>query len=117
MVLRQRTQKTAQYSLIEDEQDKQVHKVHTLDSGKLKGFRVSSVTWSNAGPVIGVAYEHTEHDDWCDHETILAIWNINRRDFDPSVPFQQLEVTSCLTITKFHPRQPGYIVAGSYTGK
>lgn len=68
------------------------------------------------GSVIAVAYEHTNHDDWCDHETTLAIWNINRRDFDPCSPFQQFTVPSCLTIAKFHPRHPGFIVAGGYTG-
>ena len=37
------------YSLIEDEQDKQVRRLYTLDNSKKDGVMVSGVTWSNAG--------------------------------------------------------------------
>ena len=49
---------------------------------------VSAVTWNSARSVVAVAYAHAEHEDWCDHSTSLAVWNINRRDFDPSKPHQ-----------------------------
>ena len=52
---------------------------------------VSAVTWNSTGSVVAVAYAHAEHDDWCDHSTSLAVWNVNRRDFDPSKPHQGLD--------------------------
>ena len=68
------------------------------------------------GSVIAICYEKSEHENWCDHETNLSIWNINRRDFDPSVPFQQFHVHCCLTILKFHPTNPSLLIGGGYTG-
>ena len=43
------------YSLIEDEQDKQVRKVHTLEHGRSEGIRVSGVSWSMAGMLIKIS--------------------------------------------------------------
>ena len=76
----------------------QIRKVHTLvdgsnDSDERTGreesiLGVSAVTWNSAGSVVAVAYAHADHEDWCDHSTSLAVWNVNRRDFDPSKPHQ-----------------------------
>ena len=67
-----------------------MRKLHVLDPNVEDGIRVSCISWSSNGSVIAVSYEHTDHTDWCDHQTMLAIWNIRRRDFNPGTPFYQV---------------------------
>ena len=97
----------------------QVRKVHTLvdgsngsdnGAGKEDGSPgVSAVTWNATGSVVAVAYAHAEHGDWCDHSTSLAVWNVNRRDFDPSRPYQ-------VWATRAKGAGPGSSQAMSYEG-
>jgi hypothetical protein len=68
--------------------------------------------------VLAVAYEYPDHDDWCDHSTSLVVWNVNRRDFDPSKPHQTMPPAStCLTKAAFHPSDPALVLAGGFTGE
>ena len=66
---------------------------------------------------MGVAFEAEEHDDWCDHPSSLHIWNLNRRDFDPGTAYKVLNSPACLTVAKFHPVEPGLIIAGGHSGE
>lgn len=68
--------------------------------------------------MLAVAYEYPDHDDWCDHSTSLVVWNVNRRDFDPSKPHQTMPPAStCLTKAAFHPSDPALVLAGGFTGE
>jgi WD40 repeat protein len=110
-----------------DEPDRTVQKVHTLTVGTTSPsrgatreedeLRVCDVAWNATGTFVAVAFERGSHDNWCDHETALALWNINRRDFDPGDPLQQMSASSCLTAVRFHPKDSALVVAGGYTGE
>ena len=80
-------------------------------------MRVSGLSWNSSGANIAVVHEMERHEDWCDHESLINIWNINRRDFDPSVPQQQIRASNCICIIKFHPKDPSLLVVGGFTGE
>ena len=80
-------------------------------------MRVSGLSWNSAGSALAVVYEIDSHEDWCDHETLINIWNINRRDFDPSQPQQQISTSNCICQIKFHPKDPALLVTGGFTGE
>ena len=107
------------YQLLEEEAETSAGKLHTLDmTGKLEeGVRVSSVSWSCTGATLAVAFEMTEHEDWCDHQMSLAVWNTSRRDFDPGSPQIVIQSTSCLTTVLFHPKEQALILAGGFSGE
>lgn len=67
------------FLLMREEETSQVKLMHTLrwSNRDAEGF-VSSIDWSCTGSVIAVAYGWSSHDDWCDHKSAVAIWNINR---------------------------------------
>ena len=83
----------------------------------MASMRVSGLAWNSSGSTIAVVYEMDRHEDWCDHETLINIWNINRRDFDPSVPQQQIHASNCICLIKFHPKDPALLLAGGFTGE
>ena len=80
-------------------------------------MRVSGLSWNSAGSALAVVYEMDSHEDWCDHETLINIWNINRRDFDPSQPQQQISTSNCICQIKIHPKDPALLVTGGFTGE
>ena len=104
------------YQLLDAEMDDQVRKLHTLDAAMTRtqneGLKVSWITWSPTGSIIGVCFETEDHSDWCDHPSSLHIWNLNRRDFDPGNAYKVLQAPACLTSAEFHPQESGLIVAG-----
>ena len=106
------------YQLLDAEMDDQVRKLHTLDAAMTRtqneGLKVSWITWSPTGSIIGVCFEAEEHQDWCDHPSSLHIWNLNRRDFDPGNAYKVLQAPACLTSAEFHPQESGLIAAGGH---
>ena len=88
-----------------------------ISSPDIASMRVSGLTWNSSGSTIAVVYEMDRHEDWCDHETLINIWNINRRDFDPSQPQQQIHASNCICLVKFHPKDPALLLTGGFTGE
>lgn len=77
---------------------------------------VSCVDWSSTGSVVGVSFGAPEHDDWCDHRGTIAVWNINRSDFDANQPERVIEASSCVLSLAFHPANPALFTAGTFNG-
>lgn len=77
---------------------------------------VSGVGWSSTGSVVGVSFGAGEHDDWCSHRGTIAVWNINRSDFDANQPERVIEAASCVLCLAFHPSNPALFAAGTFNG-
>ena len=86
--------------------------VNTEDS-----FQVTSVSWSCNGASLAVAYGKTDHVSWCEHQSILSIWNIFRRSFNPKEPNKTIEVPNCLVTVEFHPTDPLILAGGTINGE
>ena len=77
---------------------------------------MTSVAWSSTGSVIGVTFGAAEHQDWCGHKGAVAVWNINRSDFDANQPERTIEASSCVLSLAFHPSNPALFAAGTFNG-
>lgn len=81
-------------------------------------FQVTSIDWSCNGAVLAVAYGKTDHVSWCEHNSILNVWSIFRRDFDAEKPNATVEISNnCLSTLQFHPENPMIIAGGSINGE
>ncbi|XP_042891158.1 cytoplasmic dynein 2 intermediate chain 2-like [Penaeus japonicus] len=106
------------FSLMREEETSQVKLLHTLkwSNRQTEGF-VSGIDWSCTGSVIAVAYGWSSHDDWCDHKSAVAVWNINRSDFDANQPERVIDVSSCVASLAFHPTNPAVFAIGTFSGE
>nr|XP_045624130.1 cytoplasmic dynein 2 intermediate chain 2-like [Procambarus clarkii] len=106
------------YSAAKEEESLGVKRLHTLRWSQLhpEGV-VTSISWSCTGSVIGVSYGSKDHDDWCDHKGAVAVWNINRSDFDANQPERVIEASSCILSLAFHPTNPALFAAGTFNGE
>ena len=66
--------------------------------------------------MIGVTFGAAEHQDWCGHKGAVAVWNINRSDFDANQPERTIEASSCVLSLAFHPSNPALFAAGTFNG-
>ena len=80
-------------------------------------FPATAISWSSNGTTLAVAYGKTNHVSWCEHQSILNVWSIFRRDFDQKKPNITIEVPNCLTAVEFHPTMPNIIAGGSVNGE
>ena len=104
--------------------DKNVQKLHTLDTKYVaehdnadqSSLSVASLSWNASGSTVAVVYTMESHESWCTHETPINVWNIDRRDFDPGKPRQQITTDSCQSVSAFHSSTPSLLAVGSYTG-
>lgn len=113
-----RSQAFLGYSAVEEEEGSGVRLLHTLRCGNIDPeCVVSSVAWSSTGSVIGVTFGAAEHQDWCGHKGAVAVWNINRSDFDANQPERTIEASSCVLSLAFHPSNPALFAAGTFNGE
>ncbi|KAG7173047.1 WD repeat-containing protein 34-like [Homarus americanus] len=105
------------YSVVKEEESLGVKMLHSLRWNQLdpEGV-VTGIDWSCTGSVIGVSYGSSYHDDWCDHKGAVAVWNINRSDFDANQPERVIEASSCVLSLAFHPTNPAVFAAGTFSG-
>lgn len=89
----------------DDEFDSEVKNEKKSSSGD-QNYQVTGVAWSCNGASLAVAYGKTDHVTWCEHQSILNVWSIFRRDFNPKKPTITLEVPNCLSCIVFHPQNP-----------
>ncbi|XP_042214290.1 cytoplasmic dynein 2 intermediate chain 2-like [Homarus americanus] len=106
------------YSVVKEEESLGVKMLHSLRWNQLdpEGV-VTGIDWSCTGSVIGVSYGSSYHDDWCDHKGAVAVWNINRSDFDANQPERVIEASSCVLSLAFHPTNPAVFAAGTFSGE
>ncbi|XP_037775081.1 cytoplasmic dynein 2 intermediate chain 2-like [Penaeus monodon] len=106
------------FLLMREEETSQVKLLHTLRwSNRDTEGLVSGIDWSCTGSVIAVAYGWSSHDDWCDHKSAVAVWNINRSDFDSNQPERVIDVSSCVASLAFHPTNPAVFAIGTFNGE
>ncbi|KAK4323474.1 hypothetical protein Pmani_005825 [Petrolisthes manimaculis] len=116
-----RSQAFAGYALRQEEEEEEgggVRLLHTLRCKLIQPeMVVTGLAWSSTGSVIGVGYGANQHDDWCDHCGTLAVWNINRSDFDANQPERVIEMSSCVLCLAFHPNNPAVFAVGTFNGE
>ncbi|XP_063846261.1 cytoplasmic dynein 2 intermediate chain 2-like [Scylla paramamosain] len=113
-----RSQAFLGYGAVQEEAASGVRLLHTLRcSHSDPECVVSSVAWSSTGSVIGVTFGAMEHQDWCGHRGAIAVWNINRSDFDANQPERTIEASSCVLSLAFHPSNPALFAAGTFNGE
>jgi len=54
---------------------------------------------------------------WCEDNSVVSIWSIFRRDFDPVKPNVNIDVGACVTSLAFHPSNPSILAGGSFNGE
>ena len=80
-------------------------------------YQVTSIDWSCNGALLAVAYGKTDHVSWCEHNSIVHVWSIFRRDFDAKKANITIEVPNCISTLQFHPEDPMIIAGGSVNGE
>ncbi|KAK3854352.1 hypothetical protein Pcinc_039163 [Petrolisthes cinctipes] len=116
-----RSQAFAGYALRREEEEEEGAGVRLLHTLRCKLIHpemvVTGLAWSSTGSVIGVGYGANQHEDWCDHSGTLAVWNINRSDFDANQPERVIEISSCVLCLAFHPTNPAVFAVGTFNGE
>ena len=80
-------------------------------------YHVTGVSWSSTGGQIAVGYGRVDTVGWCKRRGFVCVWNLNRKEFNPSQPDVTLEVGAYVTAVAFHPVLPSVLAAGSYNGE
>jgi len=86
-------------------------------SGLDNDYQVTSLSWNCNGSTIVLAYGKTNHTSWCEHLSVLCLWSVFRRDFNPRKATTTIEVSSCVTQVSFHPTDPVILAGGTMNGE
>ncbi|XP_028046456.1 WD repeat-containing protein 34 isoform X2 [Monomorium pharaonis] len=82
----------------------------------LKGLdnqlKVSDLSWSTVGGTLAVGLSHTYHEAWCDHLSMIQLYNLTTEDNVADTPAKTLETNGCITTLCFHPTEPSILAAG-----
>ncbi|XP_057320446.1 cytoplasmic dynein 2 intermediate chain 2-like [Microplitis mediator] len=98
-----------------DYQLKLLNKFSTIDEFD-KQKKISSLSWSKNGGTLAVAYS-SNHTAWCDHQSRIKFYNLNRNDDKLSeAELKNYETNSCVTCLAYHPIEPSVIAAGLFNG-
>ncbi|XP_071040250.1 cytoplasmic dynein 2 intermediate chain 2 isoform X2 [Parasteatoda tepidariorum] len=106
------------YKLSSDTTDTTISCLHMLlkyPSSETE-FCCSNISWNSVGTALAASYSYSNHMSWCEHDSCVNIWSLNRKDFDPKKPNMSLETDCCITCINFHPELPAIIVAGKLNG-
>ncbi|XP_035224182.1 WD repeat-containing protein 34-like isoform X2 [Stegodyphus dumicola] len=80
-------------------------------------FCCNFVSWNSVGTAVAAAYGSRSHKSWCDHDSSVGVWSLNRKDFDSKKPNAILETDCCITHVTFHPDLPAILLAGKFNGE
>ena len=64
-----------------------------------------------------MAYGRTDHVTWCESSSVISIWQVFRRDYDPKKAQIEIEVPCDLTKVAFHPSDPLILAGGTLNGE
>ena len=57
-----------------------------------------------------------DHNNWY-HSSVISIWSVFRRDYDPAKPQITIETPNCISSIAFHPEEPLILAAGTVIGE
>ena len=100
--------------MIGRQQNKPVTSAPVKDDGR---FQVTAISWSCNGASLAVAYGRMDHSSWCEHQSVISIWSVFRRDYDPKKPHITIETPNCISSIAFHPEEPLILAAGTVNGE
>ncbi|CUI15399.1 WD40 repeat-containing protein, putative [Bodo saltans] len=80
-------------------------------------WHVTGLAWNSNGSMLAVAYGRLDTVGWCKQRGFVCCWSFSRRDFDPNVPHQTMELDSYATTVAFHPILPAMLAVGTYNGE
>ena len=80
-------------------------------------YQVTSLSWNCNGSSLAVAYGMNNHVSWCEHSSVVSIFNPFRRTFDAKKPTTNIEVPNCVTEVSFHPTEPAILAGGTMNGQ
>ena len=75
------------------------------------------MAWNCNGSSLAVAYGKNDHNSWCEHKSVVAIFSPFRRQFDPKKPTLNIEVENCVTEVSWHPAEPVMLAGGTMNGQ
>lgn len=106
------------YNLLMDIDSSSTQQLHSLKYfPPVPEVHCADISWNTTGTALAVAYSSKDHENWCDHDSSIAVWNILRKDFKPSKPNTVLETDCCVTAISFHPKLPALLAGGNFNGQ
>lgn len=78
---------------------------------------MTSLSFSCNGSSLAVGYGKSDHVSWCEHQSVISLWNIFRRDFNRQKPHTSIDVPNCVTTLEFHPTNPLILAGGTVNGE
>uniref|UniRef100_A0A1A7YWC3 Dynein, cytoplasmic 2, intermediate chain 1 n=1 Tax=Iconisemion striatum TaxID=60296 RepID=A0A1A7YWC3_9TELE len=102
-----------------DDQNQLVSCLHRLQhpSAKDNRLHVSSVSWSCTGSVIACSYGRTDDGDWSNQRSWVCLWNLDRRNLNPTQADLVLDVPAAVTSLSCHPTRPALVAGGLFSGE
>ena len=80
-------------------------------------YQAVSLSWNVNGSTLAVAYGKTNHTTWCEHCSVVSVFNVFRRDFNPKKATVNIEVSNCVSQVSFHPTDPLILAGGTVNGE
>lgn len=80
-------------------------------------YQAVSLSWNVNGTSLAVAYGKTNHTTWCEHCSVVSIFSVFRRDFNPKKATLNIEVSNCVSQVAFHPTDPLILAGGTINGE
>lgn len=75
-------------------------------------LKISDLSWSTVGGTLAVGLSHTYHEAWCDHLSMVQLYNLTVEDNVTDAPTRTLETNGCVTTLCYHPTEPSILAAG-----
>ena len=73
------------------------------------------LSWNATGSQLAVAYGRVDTVAFCHNKGIACVWQVNQED--ETKPLATFEADSFITSIAFHPKKPGLLAGGTYSGE
>lgn len=77
---------------------------------------VLAVSWSCIGNTLAVSIGRLYHDEWCQHDGIIKIYNSKRTEEDQFEFMHDILENSCISVLKYHPIMNALLAYGTVSG-
>eukprot|EP01029_Cantina_marsupialis_P027686 TRINITY_DN773185_c0_g1_i1.p1 TRINITY_DN773185_c0_g1~~TRINITY_DN773185_c0_g1_i1.p1 ORF type:complete len:554 (-),score=143.22 TRINITY_DN773185_c0_g1_i1:179-1840(-) len=91
--------------------------LHELRFESEKESQCTALAWNATGSTVIGCFGTNFHDDICDHNSHVCLWNIFASDFDPNVPQKVIDMPSCIMSIAAHPENPSIFALGCFNGE